>query len=259
VGFIPNFIDKMFNKIKSFFESFNLDSLLKGIKNIFDYTPFGILLNNFENIKNFFGNTLNNITGFFTFVQEKIDGIFGTVTNFINAILNFINDKVKKIPFIGKFFQSESGEKTFVTNREQKIPDVKDVFTKKEPTQNFGNYPEIQTQLKPSIQPVFDSPSMMTEQGTENVYTKEKNSLQPGNFDNVEKGLEGLNKNSSINSKIAVDQLREIQTLNKKFQELSEQIAGNRNVIVNNVSNRSVNAFLQASNINSFRGAFRGA
>ena len=100
---------------------------------------------------------------------------------------------------------------------------------------------------------------MITEQGPESVYTQEKKSLEPQNFNKVEKELQGLNKNSSVNSKIAVDQLREIQTLNKKFQELSEQMAGNRNVVVNNVSNRSVNAFLQASSINNFRSAFREA
>lgn len=257
IGMILNGIDY----IKSFFSNFNIDSIIKGIKQFFDYTPIGMLINNFETIKNFFGDTFGKIKNFFTFVQKKFDSIFGFIGDLLSKIFNFIRDKAKKIPLIGKLFEGEDTEakqETYVENKNEKIPFVQNPFeaSQEQPNQFMQSFQSPENQDFQS-QSMFQVPEMAQPNEANNLFSMEKESSSPEGFGDVKTGIEDLNKNSSVNSKIAVDQLREIKELNKKMEQLVAQLASSRAMVVNNVRNSSVNSFLQPSTINSFRSSFR--
>ena len=257
IGMILDGIDY----IKGFFSNLNIDSVIKGIKQFFDYTPIGMLINNFETIKNFFGNTFGKVKNFFTFVQQKFDSIFGFIGDLLSKIFNFIRDKAKKIPLIGKLFEGEdtgAKQETYVENKNEKIPLLQNPFeaSQEQPNQFMQSFQSPENQDFQS-QSMFQVPEMAQPNEANNLFSMEKESSSPEGFGDVKTGIEDLNKNSSVNSKIAVDQLREIKELNKKMEQLVAQLASSRAMVVNNVRNSSVNSFLQPSTINSFRSSFR--
>ena len=263
VGMILESIDY----IKEAFSNFSIDGILNSIKQFFNYTPIGMLINNSENIKNFFGDTFGKIKNFFTFVKDKFDSIFGFIGDLLSKIFNFIKDKAKNIPLIGKLFENtEDKQETYVENKKEKIPLVQNPFemSEEQPSQFIQSFqsPENQDFQSPEnqdfqTQSMFQVPEINRLNETSKLFSMEKKSSSPEGFGDVKTGMENLNKNSSVNSKIAVDQLREIKELNKKMEQLVAQLTSSRAMVVNNVRNSSVNSFLQPSTINSFRSSFR--
>ena len=253
--------------IKEAFSNFSIDGILNSIKQFFNYTPIGMLINNSENIKSFFGDTFGKIKNFFTFVKDKFDSIFGFIGDLLSKIFNFIKDKAKNIPLIGKLFENtEDKQETYVENKKEKIPLVQNPFemSEEQPSQFIQSFqsPENQDFQSPEnqdfqTQSMFQVPEINRLNETSKLFSMEKKSSSPEGFGDVKTGMENLNKNSSVNSKIAVDQLREIKELNKKMEQLVAQLTSSRAMVVNNVRNSSVNSFLQPSTINSFRSSFR--
>ena len=162
---------------------------------------------------------------------------------------------------IGKLFEGEdtgAKQETYVENKNEKIPFVKNPFeaSQEQPNQFMQSFQSPENQDFQS-QSMFQVPEMAQPNEANNLFSMEKESSSPEGFGDVKTGIEDLNKNSSVNSKIAVDQLREIKELNKKMEQLVAQLASSRAMVVNNVRNSSVNSFLQPSTINSFRSSFR--
>lgn len=240
-------LSKIFNVVEKVFYATPIGMLIKGASEIIKYfSEFGIV----EGVKKI-GDDIKN----------KFFGIFDFVSNIISKIFSYIKEKVKNIPLIGKYLVSDEKpeEPKLVKQTESKqIPATINVSGPAAIQQQVQQPVNFNTEsLQETIKPRFETSDMFSQENPENVYAMEKETKEPKTFDKFKGELEGLNKNSTVNSKIAVDQLREIKNLNTKIQELAQMMLSNRTLTVNNVSNRSVNAFISPSTVNNFRNNYR--
>ena len=273
-------ISNIFNVIKKIFEYSPIGMLYKGAekliemfggndtegflskifdtaKQVFYATPIGMLIKGAGDIIKYFSEfgLVDGVKKIGEEIKNKFFGIFDFVSNLISKILNYVKEKVKSIPLVGKYLVSDEKQEPGKIQSETGPKNIEGPASIVQQAQKPIEFDTTTNQE--SFLPKFETTDMFSQQNPENIYAMEKESQEPKTFDKFKGELEGLNKNSNINSKIAVDQLREIQSLNKKIQELAGLLASNRQVVVNNVSNRSVNAFLQPTTVNSFRSTYR--
>jgi hypothetical protein len=264
VMFVPNMFKQMLQYVLNFFNPESLyKNIVKTIETVFYATPIGMLIKGAGEIIKYFSEfgIVESIKKIGDDIKNKFLGIFDFVSNIISKIFSYVKDKVKNIPLIGKYLVSDEKpeESKLAKQAESKqVPATINVSGPAAIEQQVQQPINFNTEnLQETVKPKFETSDMFSQENPKNVYAMEKGTMEPQSFNKFKVELEGLNKNSNVNSKIAVDQLREIKNLNGRIQELAQMMLANRTLTVNNVSNKSVNAFIHPSTVNNFRSNYR--
>jgi len=222
-------IGKIFGGLKDFFSS--VDGKLSPILNFLFKALGGPVYLAFVAFKKVFEYAIPLMKGIGSIVSK----VFGYIKSFFSMILEGIKslaEKISKIPFMKKV-----------------ADELKAIATESTVAEISGPAPTVTS-----------TPKMTDITGKNNVASANIEDLFSTQEDNTSEAfsmfgdqVETLNKTGNVNNKIAVDQLREFKNLNQKFDMLMEQMANNRNIVNNVVTQNSMNSFPQSTSVSDLR------
>jgi len=222
-------IGKIFGGLKDFFSS--VDGKLSPILNFLFKALGGPVYLAFVAFKKVFEYAIPLMKGIGSIVSK----VFGYIKSFFSMILEGIKslaEKISKIPFMKKV-----------------ADELKAIATESTVAEISGPAPIVTS-----------TPKMTDITGKNNVASANIEDLFSTQEDNTSEAfsmfgdqVETLNKTGNVNNKIAVDQLREFKNLNQKFDMLMEQMANNRNIVNNVVTQNSMNSFPQSTSVSDLR------